>query len=168
MLGNERMPSPCPCCGSLVLAPDLQASQLVTVCDVLCHKALERVGAFLVRGRRARFLSSRDLPPSLLHTRWSLDDTVCADDDADCLTCRAQRIDDLLTRALHGAWDIVPALVESHGCCGIDPDDVIAMLDEYVRDLAITGTPHTLDGPGGLTYRVRTWLGISVLEHAHG
>lgn len=145
------VPSPCPCCGAYSLAPDVRTTTLVAVSDVLVVKGLERVGAFLLRGNRSRFLQARDTPMHEVHTIWSAPD-------------------DLTAKALRGAWDVVPALVDSHGCCGVPSDAIVRVLDDYVHDLVITGTRHTLDGPGGLAYRLITRAGLVLpeQEHAHG
>lgn len=144
------IPSPCPCCGAYSLAPDVRTTTLVAVADVLCVKGLERVGAFLVRGSRSRFLEARQTPLHEVHTIW------CAPDE-------------LTAKALRGAWDVVPALVNSHGCCDVPAEDIVAMLDDYVHDLVVTGTKHSLDGEGGLSYRFESRLGLVLpqREHAH-
>jgi len=123
---------------------------LVAVADVLVVKALERVGAFLLRGNRQRYLQARDTPLHAVHTIWAAPD-------------------DLTAKALRGAWDVVPALVDSHGCCEVPSIDVIHMLDDYVHDLVITGTPHVLEGPEGLEYRFECRLGLVLpdKERAH-
>lgn len=142
------VPSPCPCCGAYSLAPDSETTILVAVCDVLVIKALERVGAFLIRGSRSRYDQAAGIPTHLIHTKW-----------------RAP--DELTARALRGAWDVVPALLDSHGCCDVPSEQVIQALDDYVHDLVITGTAHTVQGDGGLEYRFRTRLGLALPDHAH-
>jgi hypothetical protein len=142
------IPSPCPCCGAYSLAPDVQTVTLVAVADVLVVKALERVGSFLLRGQRSRFMQARDTPLHMVHTIWNAPD-------------------DLTSKALRGAWDVVPALVNNHGCCGVPASDIVRTLDGYVHDLVLTGTPHTLDGIDGLTCRLESHLGLALPEHAH-
>jgi len=142
------VPSPCPCCGAYSLAPDTQTTILVAVCDVLIVKALERVGAFLIRGSRSRYDLAKGTPLHLVHTKWKAPDELTA-------------------RALRGAWDVVPAVLDSHGCCDVPSDEVIRTLDDYVHDLVITGTPHQTRGEGGLEYRFTTRLGLALPDHAH-
>lgn len=135
------VPSPCPCCGAYSLAPDHDTTTLVAVCDVLVVKALERVGAFIIRGDRSRYHSVKGVPLYVIHTMWQADD-------------------DQTERALKGAWDVVPAIVDHHGCCGVQGEDVVRVLDDYVHDLVLTGTEHTVAGEGGLIYRFDTRLAI--------
>ncbi|QHB37148.1 hypothetical protein QDA03_gp93 [Microbacterium phage Terij] len=139
------VPTPCPCCGAYSLAPDAQTVTLVAVCDVLVVKALERVGAFLIRGDRSRYQASRGKPVHTVHTIW-------------------QAPDDITDRALRGAWDVVPAVLDTHGCCGVTGLQVTTVLDDYVHDLVLTGTEHTL---AELEYRFRSRLGMPVGEHEH-
>lgn len=147
MIGNDRVPSACPCCGAYSLLPDSDTTILLAVSDVLCVKALERVGQFLIRGERSRYHASLGHPLHTIHTMW-------------------QATDDITARALRGAWDVVPALLDVHGCCEVSSLQVTQVLDDYVHDLVLTGTPHSLDGEGGLTYRFVTRLGLS-LPHVH-
>ena len=143
-----RIPSPCPCCGAHSLAPNTQTTILVAVADVLVVKALERVGAFIIRGSRSRRDASRGVPLHLIHTKW-----------------RAP--DELTAKALRGAWAVVPALLDSHGFCDVPSEAVTKVLDDYVHDLVLTGTPHVVHGDGGLEYRFRTRLGLTLPEHDH-
>jgi len=139
-----NIPSPCPCCGAYSLLPDVQTVTLVAVCDVLVLKALERVGTFILRGSRQRYDIVRSRPLSVIHTIWQADDEQTA-------------------KALRGAWDVVPALLDIHGeCCDVTAIQVTEMLDGYVHDLVLTGTPHTLHGEGGLEYRFATRLGLPI------
>jgi hypothetical protein len=139
------IPSPCPCCGAYSLLPDVQTVTLVAVCDVLVIKALERVGAFILRGPdRTRYSAAKGRPLDSIHTIW-------------------QAGDDIVERGLRGAWDVVPALLDLHGsCCDVTSIQVTSMLDDYVHDLVITGTPHSLHGEGGLEYRFASRLGLPV------
>ncbi len=140
------VPTPCPCCGAYSLAPDADRQTLVAVCDVLVVKALERVGAFIIRGERARYQAAKGRPLHTIHTIW-------------------QASDEITDRALRGAWDVVPAVIDSHGCCGVTSLQVRTMLDDYVHDLVLTGTEHTVEGEGGLEYRFATRLGMTVHHH---
>lgn len=120
-------------------------SSLLAVCDVLVVKALESMGKRLVRMDRARFRVLGDKPFHLAHTIWQADDETVA-------------------KAIRGAWDVVPVLIETHGGeCEVKPSDVSVMLNEYVHDLVITGTPHCLPE---LAYRFRARLDFEVEETA--
>jgi hypothetical protein len=140
------VPTKCPCCGAYSLAPDEETVTLVAVCDVLVVKALERVGQFLLRGPdRTRYRQAEGHPTYTIHTLW-------------------QASDALTDRALRGAWDVVPALLDLHGCCGVTGVQVARVLNDYVHDLVLTGTPHTL---GELEYRFVSRLGLPVIhDHA--
>ena len=100
---------------------------LVALCDVLTLKALETMGKRLVRIERSRYQIIGDAPFHLAHTIWQVDDVE-------------------VTRSLRGAWDIVPLMIERHcQACGFPAEAVIQVLDDYVHDLVITGTPHLTD-----------------------
>jgi hypothetical protein len=136
-----NIPSVCPVCGAYSLLPAQQ-----TVADVLCIKALERVGQFITRASRQRYQLAQGRPMHVIHTIW-------------------QATDEQTERALRGAWDVVPVLLDIHGgCCDVTALQVTSMLDDYVHDLVVTGTPHTLHGEGGLEYRFATRLGLPVLQ----
>jgi len=134
----------CPECGRSD-DDDLTAS-LFAVCDVLVVKAMETLGKWVVRvGGRQRFheLAGPPLTPlHLAHTLW-------APSEAE------------VNKALRGAWDVVPAMLDNHGCCGVTSGQVTATLDSYVHDLAITGTAHSLSL---LSYRFESRLDICVRE----
>lgn len=100
---------------------------LLAVGDVLVVKALETMGKRLVRTDRSRFRIIDGQPFHLAHTIWQVDDTE-------------------VTKSLRGAWDVVPLLISRH-CreCSPSADRVVRILDEYVHDLVITGTPHRLE-----------------------
>lgn len=134
--------SPCPCCGaytaaSLALA---QPPALLAVCDVLVVKALEKVGKMLARngGNRHRVKVAATTPWHLIHTT---------------IQPTARDID----KGLHGAWDVIPAMLANHGCCDVTSLQVERMVDSYARDLLITGTPHQLSE---LRYRFERFLGV--------
>lgn len=113
------------------------AGVLIAVSDVLVVKTLESMGKRLVRTERSRFRMLGGAPFHLAHTMWQIEDTEAA-------------------RALRGAWDVVPLLIGRHCLdCPYDPAEVVAVLDEYVRDLVITGTPHRTEE---LVYRFDTRL----------
>jgi hypothetical protein len=144
---SSAAPAPCPLCGSYsgtTLADSV--SILLAVCDVLVVKALEKVGKMIVRSRgdrgRWQALNTRGLPLHQAHTLWP-----------------PQQAD--IERGLHGAWDVVPALLQQHGCCGVTARQVLGMLDSYASDLLITGQTHTLRE---LRYRFRSNLGLELGE----
>ncbi len=146
MSAAQSIPGPCPVCGGVTIAPSTQRSTLLAVCDVLVLKALEKLGNYLVRAERSRFRELGTKSPTLGHTLW-------------------RPTDALVAKALKGAWDVVPALLDVHGCCDITAVQVSAMLDDYVHDLAITGTPHRLPE---LQYRFESRLGLPVFDrHEH-
>ena len=132
--------SPCPVCGAYSITHDTQTAALLAVCDVLVVKALERLGMTIVRHGRERYHTLAGRPYWLAHTLWPV-------------------TDDNVNKALRGAWDVVPAMLYQHGCCDTTPEQVKWMLDSYVRDLAITGTPHSL---GELAYRFESRLELPV------
>lgn len=135
-----ELPSPCPCCGAYSLLPDQQTVALLAVCDVLVLKALETMGKRIVRAERSRFRTMGSRPFYLAHTLWQPDDGE-------------------VDKALKNAWDVVPAMLDTHEFCQVTPLQVTAMLDSYVHDLVITGTPHSLPE---LQYRFTDRLGIPV------
>lgn len=142
-----KTPSVCPVCGAYSLAPEGEMSALLAVCNVLVLKALEKMGNYIVRAERSRFRALGTRPAYLAHTLWQVPDET-------------------VDKALKGAWEVVPALLDVHGCCGVTSIQVTKMLDEYVHDLVITGMPHSLLGEGGLTYRFQSRLGLPVYWHA--
>lgn len=132
----------CPCCGSFTYDGShfAQAPALLAVCDVLVVRALETVGKRIVRADRSRFARLNNRPWHLAHTLW-------------------QPSEEMISKALQGAWDVVPAMLDSHGCCGVTSHQTSAMLDSYVRDLLITGRDHNLQD---LRYRFETRLNIPI------
>lgn len=142
MTMTDRIPSPCPVCGAYSLAPDHDVSTLLTVSNVLVFKALEAMGKYIVRAERARFKLLGNRPFHEAHTLWQAEDKT-------------------VDKALKNAWDVVPALLDVHGCCGVTSTEVTRMLDDYVHDLVITGTPHTLDE---LAWRYEAKLGLPVFD----
>lgn len=104
---------------------DVDATALVAVVDVLVVKALEAVGKRIVRQDRARFNQLKGRPFHEAHVLWP----------TDILT---------VGKATKGAWDVVPALLDNHGCPGVDSGRVVTLLDAYVSQLATHGAPHTL------------------------
>lgn len=140
-----NIPTECPVCGAYSLTQDDEASRLLAVCDVLTVKALELIGKRIVRENRARFLiwAATNQPISEAHTHpdWQLNDHE-------------------VTKALKGAWDVVPALMDRHaGCCETQSVEVMKMLDSYVHDLVITGHAHDIRE---LQYYFTSRLGLPV------
>lgn len=104
---------------------DVDATALVAVVDVLVVKALEAVGKRIVRQDRARFNQLKGRPFHEAHVLWPTDIITVG-------------------KATKGAWDVVPALLDNHGCPGVDSGRVVTLLDAYVSQLATHGAPHTL------------------------
>lgn len=136
------IPGPCPLCGAVSLAPVTQRSVLLAVCDVLVFKSLEKLGSAIVRRQRGRFHEMGSKPKYLAHTQWPPEEAM-------------------VVKALDSAWDVVPALMDVHGCADVTAVQISRMLDEYVRDLAITGTAHTTEE---LMYRFENRLGLPVFD----
>lgn len=136
---TDRLPSPCVCCGAYALAPAEGTIRLLAVCDVLVIKALEQMGKWIVRAERSRFRTLGTRPFHEAHTLWQPDDAT-------------------VSKALRSAWDVVPALLPTHGCCDVTVRQVTDMLDSYVHDLVITGTLHTIEE---LDYRFSEKLGLT-------
>lgn len=134
--------APCPCCGAYSISPASQSSALLAVCDVLVVHALEKVGKWIVRIDRSRYRQMDGRPYYLAHAKWRPDTAM-------------------IDKALVGAWDVVPALLDEHGCCNVTAVNVTRTLDAYVRDLLVTGTPHVL---AELRYRFEAHLGIALQE----
>lgn len=105
---------------------DVDATALVAVVDVLVVKALEAVGKRIVRADRARFNALKGRPFHEAHVLWP----------ADIVT---------VSKATKGAWDVVPALLDNHGCPGAESGRVVTLLDAYVSQVATHGVPHRLD-----------------------
>lgn len=135
----------CPMCSAYSLTPNHQRSTLIAVCDVLVLKSLELIGKRIVRASRDRFRLKGTRPWHIMHTLWQPDD-------------------EMVSKSLKGAWDVVPALIDAHGCCGVTAIQVSWMLDSYVHDLVITGTPHSLDE---LHFRFENKLNLPIeVQHA--
>ena len=135
------IPTQCPVCGAFSMTHEGESSALLAVCDVLTIKALEKLGHYIVRADRSRFRELGTRPWHVAHTMpWPVDDVM-------------------VDKALKGAWDVVPALMDSHGCCDVTSKQVVVMLDLYVHDLAVTGSEHSLKE---LAYRFRAGLGLPV------
>lgn len=136
----------CPVCGSYTGATLAQPPALLAVCDVLVVKALEKVGKMLARngGNRRRTQVATNTPFHLMHT-------VIQPSPRD------------IDKGLFGAWDVIPAMLDHHGCCGVTSRQVEQMVDSYSRDLLVTGRSHNMDD---LRYRFERFLGIPLAEPA--
>lgn len=132
--------APCPCCGAPASSPLAQGSALLAVCDVLVVRALEGLGKRLVRADRSRYRVLGTRPWHEAHTIWRPDEK-------------------LVVKSLKGSWDVIPALLLHHGLSGVSSRGVEEMLDSYVRDLAITGTAHSMEA---LRYRLSSLLHIEL------
>lgn len=131
--------APCPVCGAFSQSTLRQSSSLLAVCDVLVMSFLKTFGKRIVRADRSRFSRLGGLPFYEAHTIWP-------------------QTRDHVERGLDGAWDVIPALLSHHGCCGVTVKEVTVCLDDYARDLLMTGTKHET---GLLRYRLESRLGIS-------
>lgn len=138
----ETAISACPVCGAYGGATLSRAPALLAVCDVLVVRALEAVGKRIIRADRSRFNRKGNKPWHQAHTMWRPDPSM-------------------VDRGLAGSWDVIPAMLDNHGCCGVTSRQVQQMIDSYVRDLLVTGTPHRLTE---LRYRFETFLGLCVME----
>lgn len=132
----------CPVCGSYSENSLSQAPALLAVCDVLVVRALEAVGKRIVRTERSRYSRLGNKPWHMAHTIWSPDSSM-------------------VDKGLSGSWDVIPAMLDNHGCCGVTSRQVQQMIDSYVRDLLVTGTAHRLPE---LRYRFEAFLGIPLAE----
>lgn len=137
----------CPLCGAYGGATLAQAPALLAVCDVLVVRALESVGRRIVRAgdrstRGSRFRQMGNRPWHEAHTLW-------------------RPTPEMVDKGLFGSWDVIPAMLDNHGCCGITSRQVTDMVDAYVRDLLITSKGHNM---GDLRYRFETFLGIPLME----
>lgn len=141
---TSEIPAPCPCCGGATLLPATQRSTLLAVCDVLVYKALDKLGNYIVRAERSRFNQLASKPRHVAHTYWPA-------------------TDHMVSKALKNAWDVVPALLDIHGCCDVTPVQVTGLLDQYVHDLAITGTAHDTHE---LMHRFESVLGLPVFDRS--
>lgn len=143
----------CPHCrGTVEVAlpsvTDLTLTTFIAVCDVLVMKALEKMGNYIVRAERRRFNELKELgePIHLAHTIWPVSDEI-------------------VSKALKGAWDVVPLVLDTHSPYQFDAEKAVAVLDQYVHDLVVTGSDHDLNV---LAYRVRTGLGLPVFAVVTG
>lgn len=132
----------CPVCGAYGGTTLQQAPALLAVCDVLVVRALELVGKQIVRAERPRHRILGTRPWHTAHTIW-----------------RPEPI--MVERGLRGSWDVIPAMMDHHGCCGVTSRQVQMMLNQYVNDLLVTGTTHNLTD---LRYRMESVLGVPLSE----
>ena len=132
----------CPVCGAYSGSTLGQAPALLAVCDVLVVRALEAVGKRIVRAERSRYNRKGTRPWHEAHTIWTPDPSM-------------------VNKGLEGSWDVIPAMLDHHGCCGVTSRQVQQMIDSYVRDLLVTGTAHNMTD---LRYRFEQFLGIPLEE----
>lgn len=140
-----EVPTECPVCGAYSLTHDRQTSALLAVCDTLVIKALEAMGKWITRAERSRFRVLGTRPWHVAHTIWQPEEKI-------------------VSKALKGAWDVVPAMLDNHGCCDVTVRQITDMLDSYVHDLVITGTEHSINE---LEYRFVSRLGLPVWHKDH-
>ena len=79
-----------------------------------------------MRADRARFNALKGRPFHEAHVLWPTDTIT-------------------VSKATKGAWDVVPALLDNHGCPGVESGRVVTLLDAYVTQVATHGVPHRLD-----------------------
>jgi hypothetical protein len=107
-------------------AEDLRV--LAAACDMAVLRALELIGKRVARVERSRFgamqRSGKEWHEA--HTVWLPE---------------PQQVDAALT----GAWAVLPRLTSQHGCCTLVEPTLTALLDEYVRQLVFSGTPHSFE-----------------------
>jgi hypothetical protein len=137
----------CPVCKTTFPAPphgspDATVTTLLAVCDVLVVKALEKMGNYIVRASRNRYNEIGDRPYYLAHTLWPA-------------------TDEIVTKALKGAWDVVPIVLETYGPQEFDTRQAVGVLNKYVHDLVVAGEPHDNNV---LAYRLRSGLGLPVFH----
>lgn len=117
----------CPLCGALSVAPiPSQYSTLLAVCDVLVLKALEALGRRIVREERGRFAELGTRPFHEAHTQWRPGVRM-------------------LNRTLDGAWEVVPALLNTHYRGSATADELSSMLSQYVITLVQHKAPHEIE-----------------------
>ena len=131
MLTATAEASACTCCGHAV-TDDLG---LVAACDVLVLRALEVVGKRIVRADRSRFNRLGAAPFHHAHLLW-------------------QPAPEMLDKALAGAWDHVPQIVDDHARADVSAVQVRLVLDRYVRDLVQGTRGHAVEE---LRYRLRAF-----------
>lgn len=135
----------CPACGAPVSvpsqdSPDHTIMTLMAVCDVLVVKALEKMGNEIVRSHKGRYNEIGDRPYYEAHTFWPVDDGV-------------------VSKALKDAWRIVPLILDTHGPYEFDAPAAVIALDQYVHDLAVTGSKHSIND---MAQRLRVALNLPV------
>lgn len=108
---------------------------LTAAADALVLRALELIGKRLVRVDRSRFGRMGDLAFFEAHLLWQPDS-------------------EMLDKALAGAWDVLPRLIQDHAHPDVNPYEVRLALDRYVRDLIRTKREHTSDE---LRYRLEAF-----------
>lgn len=110
------MNEPCPACGHVEIEP------LVAACDVLVRRALELLGKRTLTGKMRR--PRPDWTTAYLFHHIE---------------------PDKLEKSLADAWELIPHVVVTHGCCGIQEEELELALTSYVIDLVLDHAPHTSD-----------------------
>lgn len=129
-------------CGARALLPVAeQTSVIFAVSDVLVYKVLEALGKRIVREQRGRFNELAGRPWHIAHTLW-------------------QPSQVMVERTFRGAWDIIPALLDSHGDKRVSARELEAMLTAYAGGLARTGLAHTKER---LAHEFHVVLGLAVI-----
>lgn len=114
----------CPLCGATSVAPvPSKYSMLLAVADVLVLKTLEALGRKIVREQRGRFADLGARPFHIAHTIWRPGIKM-------------------LDRTLDGAWEVVPALLDTYDGCGATSDQIASMLSGYVITLVQLKQEH--------------------------
>lgn len=102
----------------------VQDRVLLAALDGLTVKAVESVGKRLVRADRSNYRKLNGRPFTAAHTVFEADEAS-------------------VRKALRGAWDQVPEIVERHGkACGVKAPQVVSALDAFVVDLCLAGRPY--------------------------
>lgn len=109
---------------------------LLAASDVLILRALELIGKRIVRVERSRFARLEHRPFHEAHCLWQPDG-------------------EMLDKALETAWQLVPMVVREHARDDISPEQVVLVLDRYVRDLVHGMKGHDVQE---LRYRLEAFV----------
>lgn len=116
--------------------------EILVACDALVDRALVKAGNWIVRKSRDRQGIIRGQYRGSAHVYWPLQDE--------------HRIEVLL----RDAWDHVDTMARRYGWTdSVDTERLRSLLQEYTRDLLMTGTRHNV---GDLAYRLETRAGLSM------
>jgi hypothetical protein len=91
-------------------------------------RALELIGKRVARDGRARFgaMQRSGMDWSDVHTVWKPEPHH-------------------VEAALAGAWNVLPRMVNEHGCCSLQERKLTLLLDGYVRELVFSMQPHKFE-----------------------